>query len=365
MRHACIVGRGLAASCIATQLVARGWSVSLKAGPPIPRSSAIEVDRTTFELLHELMPELHPAPAKSLLLEGRLVRWGRQGDFTFVPGESHSLCLGTLSCANEEMVRPGVPAEGTPPDISAASSPCDHWVVNTCAGSDGDCGYDQWGSRRIVQARLTLAGSMGRPISIMIGRPDGWLYLLPVSPASVSAQLAFPASALERHTPQDMLERALGDAKIPWLAGQRQSEEVRVHCGAPRLARRPFSRRSIAIGGAAARFDPLCSQGLGAALRMSVLAAASLEAAEAGSSPRSVLDHYRGRLLRHFAAHLQHCAKLYALADLDHSWQEELRQIAQGASVMSMTLREASPEQFRLEFGRLKPLRHQQCVATG
>lgn len=350
MRSATIAGDGLAARAIAGTLSKSGWSLAFEPGPMRTKPAAIEVDPVTADLLRELVPQLGPALDNAFILDGRLVRWGPEASFSFVPGRSRALSLSADDWPSRDW--PLVRSACSSQSLAAPSPPPGGWRVDAVASKD-EREYDMWGARHIVQARLTCPGRWPRPVSEMLGRPDGWLYLLPISPSTIYAQLSVPRSALDRAPSEELIERALRDLGAPWLATLKRCGETQVHATAPRLARRLISRRAIAIGGAAARFDPLCSQGLGSGLRMSLLAAASLEAIESGMCFSSVRDHYRNRLHRHFGAHLRHCAHLYASGEFDDSWGSELDATIDGASAMTFTEREAGSTPLSLNAGTL------------
>jgi flavin-dependent dehydrogenase len=79
----------------------------------------------------------------------------------------------------------------------------------------------------------------------------------------------------------------------------------------------------LACGAAALRFDPLCGEGTGHALREAILASAVLKAHAGGESWPEICALYEARLRAGFRRHLEQCLALYESGGTSAWWQEQ------------------------------------------
>jgi flavin-dependent dehydrogenase len=111
----------------------------------------------------------------------------------------------------------------------------------------------------------------------------------------------------------------------------------------------------LAAGSAALRFDPLCGDGTGNAVREAILACAVVKAACGGEDPEALAQHYRLRLLAGFRRHLEVCAQFYQTGGDGPWWTDQLTSLREGLAFCDEFLHKAE-FRYRLNGLELEPV---------
>jgi hypothetical protein len=117
----------------------------------------------------------------------------------------------------------------------------------------------------------------------------------------------------------------------------------------PALSEQLFGRGRIACGTGAMRFDPLCGEGAGNAIREAFLAAGAVRAALAGTVAQDLLaQHYSARLTQGMLRHLQTCLHFYSTGGVTSFWSSQAALLRVGMTQLEGRLREMPPPTLRL-----------------
>ncbi|MEQ8967718.1 MAG: hypothetical protein RID91_18025 [Azospirillaceae bacterium] len=184
------------------------------------------------------------------------------------------------------------------------------------------------GRRAMVAAEAVLSDDAPGDTARIETVGDGWLFLAPLGGGRAALQL------MAARRPEDLLAALVGAlGRAPGMAGLiADAGPPAVVDAAPAWTEPPVRRPDFlplglyAVGEAAAAFDPVSGEGVPAALRGALLAAACLDAAARGRVPApAAAGHYADRLALSLGAHLDGCRSFYTEAFGDDSaWAVEL-----------------------------------------
>lgn len=305
-----ILGNGIAA--VASSRLLADSSIQFRSElDSRPGMAAILIGTQTQSLLKEIFQDVdclslaHP-------IESRTVLWGESASAVTLPHRglviSEPLLLDSLWQR--------VPAQPESPAMPADEEQSIFSIITANADFNA-CEEFSFGQRKATVHQVFLRDAIDRHACVIESVASGWLFLLPLS-ADRAALLSVSIYA----SPQDQLAQSRLvkdriDAIIP-------SNETPVFPCAPRLSLPLATERALRCGSAAMRFDPVCGEGAGNALREAFLAAAVITALESGEPIDKLSAHYSTRLLVGFFRHLQICRSFYATGGTDKFWLSEL-----------------------------------------
>jgi flavin-dependent dehydrogenase len=197
----------------------------------------------------------------------------------------------------------------------------------------------RFGNRKAAIIKAKLLDSS--PVCRMEATSRGWMFLIPAG-ESEGYLIAVGES----------WELQLAESR--YLAGCLETV-VELASGvptAPRLTWPLFKEGMLAIGSAAAAFDPICGDGTAHAAREGILAAAAL----CYGATEEALSHYASRLLAAFHKHLEVSRSYYSTGPQTEWWREQVQQLDEGLQWAQERMLELGPPRLRLNRDRLEPL---------
>jgi flavin-dependent dehydrogenase len=347
-----IAGRGVAALTCAKCLVAAGIDVTVyglrrRGGP------TVLIGTQTLELLADLF---HQAAIVDLghPVRGREVLWG-QAEPVRVTAPARSIPLETLTTCLETSLASAVTlAEAaTKPDprlfrwhIDATGRQAS--VARQIAGADST----SFGKRHILAASVTLYPGYTDWMHIE-NLTAGWLFLCPITPDRGVVQLMWPDCPRD---PLAVLHAALEQSRhVAWSCDVASVENINTLPAAPRILTTLGSDRWLAAGETAFSLDPVCGDGIGAAIHSAMLASAVITSAADHEDLTALLRHYHLRHRRSFAMHLTHVYDYYQPLLSHTAWGLELEQTRRFIhSDAARRLRNMSDFPYRLQGLRLQ-----------
>lgn len=289
-------------------------------GPP-PRPVHLMLGAQTAHLLAALWDEpLLFADAHRI--RRRAVAWGKAPDAELLPAPG--IVVGADDLANR------LAALSPPSDaFTEAAAAC--WTIDAGAGAIGPHAPDPmraFGRRQARVARVSLKPAALDDQCIMEGTANGWAFLAPFAPGHASLQFVSALSPEDTPVSQQV------------IAGSRLIREAVADAGGwsapmpcmPRLGNTLAAPGRLAVGEAALGFDPISGDGVGHALRGTVLAAKTLGEITDGTDPSECLDRYAATLRRALLQHVDICLSLYGDAPDACDWSGELETMRSGAA---------------------------------
>jgi hypothetical protein len=193
-----------------------------------------------------------------------------------------------------------------------------------------------FGSRTASATAVELKPSQGSACWIE-SLEEGWLFLTPDSP--LTGWLISVGGTRDNLMGQS---RLVGDQIQSFGA---EGGGFRAY---PRIVDPLCAPGWLACGSAAMAFDPLCGDGIGAAIRESILAAAVIRAVHSGDRSDRLLAHYRTRLIAGLLRHLELCRTFYASANCGPWWEREVAALDDGIAWCHGALPARGAFQYRL-----------------
>ncbi len=193
----------------------------------------------------------------------------------------------------------------------------------------------------------------GRPLS---GRcyletvRDAWLFLAPLSDTTSLLQVMLPEPAA---SPDHLAKISTGSHWLRDLKVDPDWSKIQVFAASPALWQPLGGPNWLAVGDAAAAFDPVCGDGSGRALQGALLAAASIAAATNGVAWQDCLENFRTRIIEASAAHLNRCSNFYGSRFHQESWRRELRLAQEQQDSLLPPAPRTVPRRFFLQGRRL------------
>jgi hypothetical protein len=294
-----IRGDGVAAYCCAHLLHKAAFRVSLD---PVdrPRLPAIMLGEQALALIRDVFerPDLFTDLPR---ISKRVVAWGPDAQPLTVEHSAVVVSEDVLLDA----IRPPLP----PADAG-------RWTIFAARPLPRPTSENRFGSRLAHIAPVKLHEHAEPGVCWIESLADGWLFLIPQTPAS-GWLLAIGAAP----------EFLVGQSKV--VAAQ--IREI----GSPMAEVPAYARIAEPLGGpdwlacgtAAMTFDPICGDGTAQAIREAILAAAVIRALANGGDAGGLLAHYEARLTAGFRRHLQLCLGYYQSGGTTPLWRAEFEAI--------------------------------------
>lgn len=336
---ATIHGDGVAAVCTARLLTDAGVKCKLETIVR-PKLAAVLLGQQTQHLLREVFPD---EPTSAGLFRGftsikkRIVLWGAAKDATVLPH------IGLVAPEEDLLGRLWrfVPQDQV---ASGEGEETEAWrILSSWERQAGDASVNlSYGNRTARFARIRLRGEVGEDACWVESLPDGWLFLL-----SLGGREASLISVGGK------TETLLGASRLIGQSIDHIRNESTEASAAPRLRLPLVTGHSVACGGAALRFDPLCGEGVGNAVREAFLASAMVRAALEGEDEASLADHYISRMMRGFRRHLEHCLEFYRTGGTGDFWRSEAASTEKGIVEIGKLLERLPPSRYVLQDRKL------------
>ena len=303
----CVQGDGMAAEVCAV-LLARAEIEVAQTGAGGPKVPVILVPAATERLYADVMGR---ALGGCHRIRKRVVMWG----------SVHRVELPHLGLVVEDRDLGEIPGE--------AASGSIEWTV-ACSPRFREASVcHSCGSRSAWVTPVELTNGSPRDTCWMESLAEGWVFLIP---SGALGWLIFVGAGGHDAIRESTL-----------VAGQvsRMLAPARSFPAAPAVTL-PLARPGwLAAGSAALRFDPLCGDGTGHAIREAILASAVVRAARKGENPEALARHYENRLLGAFQRHLADCLKFYQSGGTGPWWREQQRACEAGLALCAERLRDA------------------------
>jgi len=342
VQRAHVLGSGVTALSVASLLARQHFAVT-RERTSSNRGPVVVLNPVTVDLLAHLFDGVPTALAGAHPIRFRSVRWGVDASAVTVPAPA-------LVVPEERLVEALSKRAPNRTDESA-TAPYDTWYV--CARGRGSprTSRRRFGQRRILAAEFTLCGPDA--VSVLENTCSGWVFMAPTGPRRAVVQAAVPEES--PHSERGLLDLVAETQDIAARIGEVLSD-VTVADGSPSLAPWLVVPGAIAVGDEAVSFDPLNGDGVGQALRASILASAVLAAIAAGQEIQTCLTHYRSRLIAALARHLRGCERYYRTAAFSQAWAPQLADTAEGIADLETQLARLPPFAFGLRERSLVPL---------
>ena len=297
-------GRGVAASCCAHLLRARGIATTMSdghrpAGPVVMLSdAALALVREVFEA-----PDLFAGAPR---VTRRIVAWGG-ADPVAMPHDATILTAAAIARALGTVAERALAArEYASPEFTAAD-----FTIHAAAPLPSGAPL-RFGTREATATPARFRNPAAATDCWIESLDAGWLFLIPTGAdgagwlLSVGAPLDAAIAGSRHIIPRVTLDEARCETFDP----------------APRIAPRPVGSDWLACGSAAIAFDPICGDGTAQAVRGAILAAAVIGAMHDGGNAEALTGHYQAMLTAAMRRHLQLCEPFYRSGGDGRWWQQ-------------------------------------------
>ncbi len=284
-----IHGQGIAACCCAT-LLSEQQATIVPVETSRSRLPAVLISDGTQTLLREIFQNEN-------LFEGlprirkRVVAWNGAKAEIF----PHSAVIVGEQAIGERL-------QASVPGLSSGRPDEGAWNIFASKGSDELAPEMRFGSRVAGIMEVTLRESAESDACWAESVESGWLFLIATGKGtgSLICTGGEPASLL--HGSRLVCEQ------IETLNGEPEASQFAAY---PRTLAKLHGKDWIACGTAAMSFDPLSGEGTGAAVRESILAAATVRAILRGDNADKALAEFSLRMRLGFLRHLGMCRTFY------------------------------------------------------
>lgn len=325
-----IRGTGVAAASCAFLLRSAGFPVQTMSADR-PRLPVILLPDSSRALLSDVLT-LKEAFRNVHRIERRVVQWG--------PGCSPVVIPHSAAVVSERYLLQQVPSG------SEADAPSEHpdWTIVCDRSASGDRVQHVFGTRRATVAAVHISEACDAAACWIESLTDGWLFLIPERTGA--GWLISVGAAPESNLQRSQLIRAQVRSVEPGGREFASSPAVLWPLSGPNW---------LACGSAALRFDPLCGDGTGHAVREAILACAVIRSNRIPAVDLHI--HYRMRLLAGFQRHLSVCRGFYQSGGEGPWWTAELAALDQGIQWCAREIAAAPPVRYRLNGWTLEPAR--------
>jgi hypothetical protein len=258
-------------------------------------------------------------------IERRVVQWGNAKEPLTIPHYAVSIAEETLMAGMRASLTHGL----------EDSRGMGDWRIVTRKPDSADA-FDVYGRRQAISQRVALKRREDSRSCWAESTPHGWLFLLPFSENEASLITA-------GYEPKRVIEESR--LIVPRLSSEWPL--TRAVSIAPKIARMLHQDKTILTGSAAMRFDPLCGEGAGHAVREAYLTVAVIRAALRGEAVDDLLNHYTNRLRQAFLRHLIVCSLFYSSGGDSDFWRDEQELLQRGIRELRAQIEGSAPVQFR------------------
>ena len=306
MRHALVLGRGIAGLAVARRLALAGWRVSIAGSAPRP-GRMVTLDPSIVGLLELEYGRDLIRSITTLTLSGRQISW-QEGPVEAVDSELLVFDLADLAAAIDARL-PGEIAFLA--DVPATLDVFDHVFEATGRSAQsllrsGNRTSFLWLTPYLRSADHAFLGARGQ---------GGWVFAAPAPGGRLFVQLTLPGQQPLKAA-EDTAAKAselLEESPFADAADLLLENLPSVVDTTPTFRHPVPDARRLRVGDAAAAGDPLAGDGVGRALRSGVLAAATALEADSDRSGDARV-HYASRMAVAHATHLQACASFYSIS---------------------------------------------------
>jgi hypothetical protein len=321
-----IHGQGIAACCCATLLREQRARI-VPAEMSRPRLPAVLISDGTQALLREIFQN-------EKLFEGlpsirrRVVAWNGAKAETF----PHSAVIVGEQAIGERLRAPIPVSTNDRPDETESK-------IFTSKGSEELSPEMRFGSRMASVMEVKLREPAEKDACWAESVESGWLFLIATGngKGSLICTGGEPTSLLQSgRLVCEQIETPNGESGAAQFAAY------------PRTLSKLHGKDWIACGTAAMSFDPLSGEGTGAAVRESILAAATVRAILRGDDADEVLAEFSLRMRLGFSRHLEMCRTFYQVKSKDPFWSRELAMLDEGISWVRKEIGEQRAPRYKL-----------------
>jgi len=321
-----IHGQGIAACCCAT-LLREELATIVSPDTSRPRLPAVLISDGTQALLREIFRN-ERLFAGLPTIRRRVVAWNGAKVETF----PHSAVVVGEQAIGERL-------QGPVPAWPADRLDGVEWNIFTSRRSDELAPEMRFGSRIAAVQEVKLRESAEKDACWAESVESGWLFLIATGKGtgSLICTGGEPASLLHGSR--------LVSEQIETLNGEPGAAQFASY---PRTLAKLHGKDWIACGTAAMSFDPLSGEGTGAAVRESILAAATVRAILRGDNADQVLAEFSLRMRLGFLRHLETCRTFYQVKSKDPFWSRELAMLDEGISWVRKEIGEQPEPRYKL-----------------
>jgi hypothetical protein len=317
-----IIGNGFAAFAALRSLEKQDIPVHIDSAgaEQSPRPIPLVLDEVAARLLSELFGSEIFRGAQQL--RRRFVNWG---------GETRLVSQPSLAISKSSLL---TRIAGTLSAQARAEKPVEtNWeLIASERSSTPRFGKIEFGRRMTLSCEVALEPDHDPTVSRIESGSWGWMHLFPLGDRKGCLQATVPSPF--SIDPDELMESLLAQCSTPLrrsIAGI--AGFIDVQPSSPAISGQVAGERTLKIGSAALRFDPLCGDGTAQSVRTGILAAASV--ASSSEFGRTSVTHYERRIAATFAAHLGACSSFYRSGDFGPAWKHELSDIDRAWTSMS------------------------------
>jgi hypothetical protein len=305
-------GRGVSAMTAAWILAEQGYHITI-VGPSYNQDLQVAINQDTLSLLNEIFQvQLQEVPTAHWI-RGRLVGWNGESDA--VSEGSLSIRTGALTHELESQLTKRFNGSVSWTDEKIDLEEATFTFEASTKLQDRQVSSLSFGKRvaTIASARMSDSSNFSRVEQTKLG----WQFLLPTSE---NEGKLFVIVANPDLCPKSCVETAVQDSSFCSIVQSVEDIQPWVLV-APKLSQPLVAANRIRIGEGAFSFDPVCGDGIGYAVRSSLLATTTFFDLIRGEFRG--LEYYRARILKTFQAHLHGCANVYSGWSAD-GWAGEI-----------------------------------------
>jgi hypothetical protein len=330
-----IEGSGVAATCCAALLRAQGIKAFRRERTSAGSGPVLLLNSQTQRLLADVFGDPANLFVGCPIIRKRVVLWKPGAEVAEFAHDGivadEGLLLQRLSQRAEADHLP-FPEDQTPDYFIHAAPDSDRSPVM------------HFGTRIATAGHVRLLPSAEAGACWVEALPEGWLFLLPRGDGDASLiSVGAPA--------RDLLEssRLVVDQLESFAPASREFAAY------PKIAEHLIGPSWLSCGNAAIAFDPICGEGVGHAVRESILACAALQRVAESNEDEAPLEYYASRLLIGFLRHLETCRTFYTLASQGSWWMTELSHIERGIVWTQNRIASLPGPRYRLSGFKLQP----------
>ncbi len=311
-----IHGRGVTALSCANLLLQKGFNVKIN-GKPFSSELSVLIDLSTLQLLAQIFEDKNIVEL-GYPIQHRIVKWGDDAP-KVVNAHAKAIKLNQLNSSLERSLSDILFCKENNDDESIEchidATGRRSQIAYKLAGATNTF----FGSREMITTQVEA--SLDHCITETV--ENGWLFMFPVSTNRAIVQMMCPVTNAEANH-KSILENAIQQSSlINFYTHSRNIERIACFPASPKILSSLGSNRWLAVGHAAFTVDPICGNGIGAAIHSAILAAATLEKKDS-TEFNTAIDHYHKRQQLSFVLHLQHINDYYKCFAHNRNWQQEL-----------------------------------------